>query len=145
MIHSFLRTPAVFLLLIPIGAIEKPRVFITESQSAHLIGEGSAGDAAGTLSFSGGVSPANVDVMRAFLRLCPTVIITANREKADYVIRLDHEEVGPTTPFVRGNKVAVFDKNEDLIYTNTTRLLGNAVKDACSALAARGGSGPSRP
>ena len=70
-----------------------------------------------------------------FIQRCPGVVITANREKADYLVRLDHEEINPTTLFVHGNKVAVFNKNEDLIYSNSTRLLNTAVKNACSAIA----------
>jgi hypothetical protein len=56
-------------------------------------------------------------MMKAFVRYCPAVIITADLEKADYLVRLDHDPITPTTPFVHGNKVAVFDKNEDLMYT----------------------------
>ena len=54
--------------------------------------------------------------------------------KADFTVRLDHEAINPTTPFVRGNKVAVFDKDQDLVYTNSTRLLSGAVKGACEAM-----------
>ena len=34
----------------------------------------------------------------------------------------------------RDNKMAVFDGWGDLIYSNSTRSLGNAVKDVCNAL-----------
>ena len=78
--------------------------------------------------------------MKAFVRYCPAVIVTANREKADYLVRLDHDAINPTTPFVHGNKVAVFNKNEDLMYSNSTRILSSAVKDACAAIIAGPGS-----
>ncbi len=61
--------------------------------------------------------------------------MTADREKADYLVRLDHEAVSPATPFVHGNKVAVFDKKSDLVYSSSTRILANAVRGACSAIA----------
>jgi hypothetical protein len=138
--HRLRRNLAILMLLVPAAAVERPRVFITESQAAQVTGEAAVGQATGTLSFSGGTSPSNVQVMKVFQQQCPVVVITANREKADYVIRLDHEAVGPTTPFMRGNKVAVFDKNEDLIYANTTKLLSNAVKDACTVVLRRQGS-----
>lgn len=115
---------------------QKPRVFITESGSAQASGDAAVGNAKGSLAFTGGESPQSVEVMKAFLRYCPAVIVTANREKADYLIRLDHEAINPTTPFVHGNKVAVFDRNEDLMYSNSTRTLGSAVKGACSAMSA---------
>lgn len=92
------------------------------------------GDAQGSLSFTGGSSPEIVEVMKVFTKRCPEVRITSNRDKADYVVRLDHPGTNPTTPFVRGNKVAIFDKDEDLIYSASTRLLRNAVKGACAAL-----------
>jgi hypothetical protein len=41
---------------------------------------------------------------------------------------------------VHGNKVAVFGKNEDLIYSNATRILSSAVKGACAAIGAGLGS-----
>lgn len=115
-------------------AAGKPRVFITESPSEQLSGSGSVGEMKGSLAFTGGTSPQNVEVMKAFSRNCRNAIVTANRDKADYVIRLDHDAISPTTPFVHGNKVAVFNKNQDLIYSNSTRLLSSAVKDACTAI-----------
>jgi hypothetical protein len=72
--------------------------------------------------------------MKVFARYCPAVLITANRDKADYIVQLDHDPINPTTPFVHGNKVAVFDKNEDLMYSNSTRILSSAVKDACAVM-----------
>ena len=116
-------------------AATKPRVFITESPSPQVSGDGSLGDAKGSLAFTGGTSPQNVEVMKAFSRSCRNAIVTANRDKADYVIRLDHEALSPTTPFVHGNKVAVFNKNEDLIYSNSSRLLSSAVRGACESIA----------
>jgi hypothetical protein len=113
---------------------EKPRIFVTESQSLQLSGEAALGDAKGSLSLAGGTSPQNVEVMKTFLRRCPAVLVTGNREKADFVVRLDHQEPDPTTLFVRGNKVAVFNKDADLIDSTSTRTLTSAVKSACEAI-----------
>ncbi|MBV9084770.1 MAG: hypothetical protein JOZ62_19000 [Acidobacteriaceae bacterium] len=119
------------------AAAEKPRVFITESASPQLSGDATVGDAKGSLAFVGGTSPQNVEVIKAFVQHCPAVTVTANRDKADYVVRLDHEPISPITPFVRDNKVAVFDKDQDLVFSNSTRTLGSAVRGACAAIAAR--------
>ncbi|MCW5982926.1 MAG: hypothetical protein KIT09_32855 [Bryobacteraceae bacterium] len=116
------------------GAAEKPRLFITESQALQASGEASVAEAKGAFSLLGGTSPQNVEVMKMFTRRCPEVIVTSNPEKADYIVRFDHEGVNPTTPFVRGNKVAIFNRDDDLIYGGSTRLLGNGVKDACAAI-----------
>jgi hypothetical protein len=118
------------------GTAPKPRVFITESASLQASGGAAVGDVKGSLAFTGGTSPQSVEVMKAFVRNCSNVVVTANRDKADYVVRLDHEAINPTTPFVRGNKVAVFDRNDDLMYSNSTRTLTSAVKDACTAITA---------
>ena len=120
-----------------LAAAGKPRVFVTESAASKLSGNGSVGQLKGSLAFTGGTSPQNFEVIKAFSRKCRDVIVTANRDKADYVIRLDHEPINPTTLFVHGNKVAVFDKNEDLIYSDSSRLLSTAVKEACSAITNR--------
>ena len=115
-------------------AAEKPRVFITESTAVQVSGDAAVADVKGSLALTGGTSPQNVEVIKTFAQRCPAVVVTANREKADYLIRLDHEAINPTTPFTHGNKVAVFDGSEDLIYSNSSRLLGSAVKGACTAI-----------
>ena len=112
------------------AAAEKPRIFVTESGAVVVTGD----SAFPGPSYSGGTSPQNVEVMKAFTRYCPGVVVTSNRDKADYVVRLDHEGVNPTTPFVHGNKVAVFDRQDDLVFSNSTRTLANAVKGACGAI-----------
>ena len=116
------------------GAAEKPRVFVTEGHPLQITRRPGK-DAAAPLEISAGSSRENVEVMKNFSVLCPDVVITSNREKATYVVRLDHEPINPLTPFVRGNKVAVFDRNDDLIYSGSMRLLAPAVKGACSAIA----------
>jgi hypothetical protein len=118
------------------GAAEKPRVFITESGAGQATGEASVGATQGSLAFTGGTSPENREVMKAFSHRYPAVMVTADRKKADYIVRLDHEAINPTTRFVHGNKVAVFNKQQDLMYSNSTRTLGNAVKGACAAITA---------
>ena len=115
----------------------KPRIFITETTAPQASGDAAAGDVKGSLAFTGGNSPQNVEVMKAFERYCPTVVVTANRDRADFVVQFDHDPINPTTPFVHGNKVAVFDKSEDLVYTNATRILSSAVKGACVAINGR--------
>ncbi len=110
-----MRTLLYCALIVPgLWAAEKPRVYITESQTLQVSGEAA-------LNLMGGSSPQAIEVMKTFQRRCPAVLVTNNREKADFVVRLDHEAPSPITPFSRGNKVAVFDKSDDLIYSNSTR------------------------
>ena len=127
-------TPFLLIFAVAVYAAERPRAFITESGSLHVTGEGSAGSTKAALYATGGLTPQSIEVMKTFTRLCPQVVVTANREKADYVVRLDHEGLNPTTPFVHGNKVAVFNKDEDLVFSSSSRILKSAVKDACAAM-----------
>ena len=52
--------------------------------------------------------------------------------KANFVVTLDHE--GGKGVLTHHNKIAVFNHEGDVIYSNSTRELGNAVKDACQAM-----------
>lgn len=107
-------------------AAEKPRAFITESRVTEVESD--------AISFRKGLSPENIEVMKAFQKECPGLTITGSRDRADYVIRFDREEPSPVTPFVKGNKVAVFDRNDDLVYSGSARYLGSAVKGTCAAV-----------
>ncbi len=113
---------------------ERPRLFITESGAVAVSGRANLGDLKGSMALDGGTTPNSTEVMRSFQNHCPGVLITSSRDKADYIVRFDHEGVNPTTLFVRGNKVAVFNQNDDLVYTTSTRLLNSAVKNVCRAL-----------
>ena len=117
------------LLAIPIATETKPRIYIKESGAIQIFGP--------SMALTGPASSENIEVMKAFQRYCPTVTVTADREKADFILRLDRETPSPVTPFVRGNKVAVFDRNADLVYSHSSRLLTPAVKGACAAVTVR--------
>jgi hypothetical protein len=69
--------------------------------------------------------------MKTFGERCP-VTITNNLEKADFIVTLDHE--GGKGWARKDNKVVVFSKAGDMIYSGSTRSLGNGVKDACQAI-----------
>jgi len=114
-----------------VGEMEKPRVFVGESASWE-VSAGGAGTSDGVFGAgSGGARPQRVEVMKTFAKRCPDVTITLNREKADYIVLLEHE--GGKDPISRDNKFAVFHAG-DMIAAGSTRSLGNAVKDACGAI-----------
>ena len=116
-----------------VSAAEKPRVLVTESPQFRAFGK----DDGASLSAAGGLSPQSVEVMKQLQQRCPGVIITADPDRADFTLRLDHEPPSPTTLFVHGNKIAVFNKNQDLIFGDSTRLLRTAVDKACVAMTGR--------
>jgi hypothetical protein len=117
-------------------AQDKPRVFITDSDSWETSGgfagatSGGSGGVAGTSS--GGARPQTAEIMKTFGERCPGVTVTINRDRADFIVILQHE--GGKELYRRDNKLAVFEKNGDMILSNSTRTLGNAVKEACEAM-----------
>lgn len=118
------------------GAAEKPRVFTTETGVGQATWEASVGATQGSLAFTGGTSPENREVMKAFSHRYPAVMVTADRKKADYIVRLDHEAINPTTPFVHGNKVAVFNKEQGLMYKQLHAHVRQCSKGAFAAITA---------
>jgi PEGA domain len=109
----------------------KARIFVTESQSWETGGsvggtsEGFGGHA------QGGARPQTAEIIKTFGERCPDVTVNNRRDMADYVVLLDHEG---GKSLGRDNKVVVFNPNGDSILSNSTRSLGNAVKDACAAI-----------
>jgi hypothetical protein len=120
-------------------AQDKPRVFVAESNSWEMRGsagggmDGGAGGWGG--SSAGGARPQTVEIMKTFQQRCPAVRLTTDRAKADFVVMLEKE--GGKDLIRRDNKVAVISHDGDVLYTGSTRSLGNAVKDACGAILGR--------
>jgi ABC-type phosphate transport system substrate-binding protein len=114
------------------AAQDKPRVFVTDSDSWQA--SGGFGGAGGTVGGggSGGARPQTAEIMKTFGSKCPGVTVTINRDRADYIVILEHE--GGKELFQKDNKLAVFDKEGDMILSNSTRKLGNAVKEACEVM-----------
>jgi hypothetical protein len=114
----------------------KVRVFVTDSQSWETRGSGGAGGNkngwGASSSFSGGARPQTAEIIKTLNQRCPELTVTNNLGKANFVIVLDHE--GGKGLLAHRNKIAVFNQDGDDIFSNSTRELGNAVKDACDAM-----------
>jgi hypothetical protein len=114
----------------------KVRVFVTDSQSWESRGAGGAGGNkngwGASSSFSGGARPQTAEIIKTLNQRCSELTVTSNLGKADFVIVLDHE--GGKGALAHRNKIAVFNRDGDDIYSDSTRELGNAVKDACNAM-----------
>ena len=121
------------------GSAAKPRVFIAGSEPETVSGEALVGETRGTLAVTRTAPSYDIETMRAFAIHCPGVVITTNREKANVIVRVERDDPNPTTPFVKANKVAVFNLKDELVYATRARLLGNAVKNACAAITERAG------
>jgi hypothetical protein len=105
--------------------VQKARVFVTSSASWEMRGSKD--------SFAGGARPQTAEVIKTFSERCPQVTVTMKSELADYAVLLDHE--GGKDLARRKNKIAVFNRAGDLVFSQSTRSLGNSVKDACGAIA----------
>jgi hypothetical protein len=114
----------------------KTRVFVTDSQSWETRGGSSAGgnkNGWGASSWmSGGARPQTAEIIKTLNQRCPELTVTNNLAKADFVLTLDHE--GGKGLLQHRNKIAVFNRDGDDIFSNSTRELGSAVKDACQAM-----------
>lgn len=109
----------------------KPRVYVTDSQSWEISG-GFGGSTRPTGVVRGGSRPQTAEIIRSFGERCPGAIVTSNKDRADYVVLLEHE--GGKGLLRKDNKFAVFNKDGDAIRSGSTRALGNSVRDACGAL-----------
>jgi hypothetical protein len=114
----------------------KVRVFVTDSQSWETRGGSAAGGNkngwGGSSWMAGGARPQTAEIIKTLNERCPKFTVTNNLAKADFVVTLDHE--GGKGLLAHRNKIAVFNRDGDDIFSNSTRELGNAVKDACQAM-----------
>jgi hypothetical protein len=114
------------------GTDDKVRIFVTDSDSWSSGGGVVGVDGLLVGGGEGGARPQTAEIIKTFNQRCPEFTITMKQNKADYIILLDHE--GGKAPIQRDNKVVVFDRDGDAIYSGSTVILGNAVKDACNAI-----------
>lgn len=116
------------------------RVYVADSQSWEIRGGWSAAGHANWYGASwggggyeaGGARPQTAEIIKTFNQRCPDVTVTNNVGIADFAVTLDHE--GGKAYLRRRNKIVVFNRAGDAIYSDSTRSLGNSVKDACEAI-----------
>ena len=127
---------------------QKVRVYVTDSQSWEIIGgwglSGSrnangSGSVSGGGYEAGGARPQTAEIIKTFNQRCPQITITNNVQRADFAVTLDHE--GGKGYLRHRNKIVVFTREGDAIFSDSTRELGSSVADACRAIL----SSPSRP
>lgn len=75
---------------------------------------------------SGTTEPQTIEVMKQMRRFCPSVQVTANRAAADFLI-VHERQAGDGNR----NNIAVFGKDDLLVYADGAMWLDNAVKDMC--------------
>ena len=110
----------------------KIRIYVADSQSWEMSGGWGAANGAGGGHESGGARPQTAEIIKTFNQRCPEYMVTNNKDRANYAAILDHE--GGKGALRRRNKIAVFNRDGDAIFSDSTRELGNSVKDACAAI-----------
>lgn len=130
----FINTPTSFLVMtaICLAQSDKPRVYVSDSNSWQTSGGFYASHGTASGSFSGGARPQTVEIIKTFGQRCPGVLVTMDKSKADYIILFDRE--GGKGVVLKHDKIAVFKKDGDVLYSGSTRSVGNAVQDSCGAI-----------
>jgi PEGA domain len=116
-----------------VSDLDKPRIFVTDSNSWST--QGAAGGSNGSFgaSSSGGARPQTAEIIKTFGQRCPQVTVNNRADHSDYIVELDHE--GGKSVFAHKDKIAVFVQTSgDSIFSESTLSVGGSVQDACKAL-----------
>ena len=117
----------------PATTADKPRVFITDSQSWEMSGSGGGSNGSWGAHSQGGARPQTAEIIKTFGERCPQVMPNNKPDLADYVVLLDHE--GGKGALRHKNKVAVFQKvSGDVVVSHSTLSLGGSVQEACEGI-----------
>jgi hypothetical protein len=112
---------------------DKPRVFVTDSQSWDISSFSGGGPGGGGSMTRGGARPQTAEIVKTFGQRCPEVVTNNIVQKSDYVVVLDHEGGKGFTR--HKNKIAVFARvSGDSVMSKSTVSLGGSVQDACEAI-----------
>ncbi|HEY8560251.1 MAG TPA: hypothetical protein VIL74_07730 [Pyrinomonadaceae bacterium] len=119
----------------------RPRVYIEETDSWEVESEPVWGttDKKGRTTISGGgtrggAKPRTAETIKRFNEQCREVIVTMYKDKADFIVLLEHE--GGKDLFNKDNKLAVFNRDGDLISSGSFSRPKKAVETACGAIQA---------
>jgi hypothetical protein len=92
----------------------KPRVFVEPTPNS-LNGYGS--------------HPQLAEVMKTLGHSCPGIVVTNDRSRANYVVTFEREA---HKIWRKDNKIAVFNSAGDMVFSSSTRVLGNDIRSFCS-------------
>lgn len=113
--------------------VEKPRVFITESQSWESRASAGGGRRGWGSVAAGGARPQTAEIIKTFGERCPGTVVNNIEDKADFIVVLDHE--GGKGLLQHKNKVVVFERTSgDTVVSKSTLSLGGSVQEACDAI-----------
>jgi hypothetical protein len=74
------------------------------------------------------------EVVKTVGERCPNVTVTMDKERAFFVLSIEHEEAAMKGLARRRNHITVVNREGDVVFSKNDRELGNAIKDACSSM-----------
>jgi hypothetical protein len=117
----------------------KIRVFVEANSSTEFAGKGSAqrGLFGGVSTHVSGTQYEHSqvpEVIKTLRERCPDVTVTIERDKAFFLVLVEHESAARKGVGRRRNHVTVVNRDGDVVFSKNDRELGNAVKDACPSM-----------
>ena len=117
----------------------KIRVFVDANSSTEFAGNGSAhrGLFGGVSTHFSGTQYEHSqvpEVIKTLRERCPDVTVTMERDKAFFLVLIEHESAVQKGLGRRRNHVTVVNRDGDVVFSKNDRELGNAVKDACPSM-----------
>lgn len=74
------------------------------------------------------------EVIKTLGERCPSVTVTMNKDRAYFLLSIEHESALQKGLARRRNHVTVVNRDGDVVFSKNDRELGNAVKDACASM-----------
>jgi hypothetical protein len=101
----------------------KPRVYVEGTPNAWSFNNGSSG--------GGGSHPQLAEVMKTLGHSCPGIVVTNDPKQAQYFVTFERES---KKILRKDSKLAVFNSSGDMVFSSSTRALGNGIRGFCSSL-----------
>ena len=137
-----MKTCALLLLMTIVvfaNAQDKPRVFVQGKGSENVSSNGSGG---GGHHWGAWGSKSTIDShdesmeVTKDLQKCSGVTVTINQTNADYIVMMNRESKQNRGLLRSNSQIQVANRAGDILGTSTTRIVGNASKDACNLILA---------
>ena len=74
------------------------------------------------------------EVIKTIGERCPSVTVTMDKERAYFLLSIEHESAAVKGPVRRRNHVTVVNRDGDVVFSKNDRELGNSIKDACASM-----------
>jgi hypothetical protein len=101
----------------------KPRVYVQGTPNAWSFDNSSSG--------GGGSHPQLAEVMKTLGHSCPGIVVTDDPKQAQYFVTFERES---KKILRKDSKLAVFNSSGDMVFSSSTRALGNGIRGFCSSL-----------